>query len=211
MTDQAQGVEEAKAAWDHVAKLTAVRELAGAVAPPESQFSLNWQMVDGYGGNVQVTMRAAFIGEWPDIMRERKEFCEKAQTAGWTFPGKVTPNAVAPALPPSPKGGLTGSNGAPVPPPLGVVAPAAGRTDSVCAMIEVATSYSGGKTQLKFHVDGMEHPLTFTREVKEMATLLKPLGYTADHIVVGKKYPTNCIVTWVQAEKYRNVLAVRPA
>lgn len=87
-----------------------------------------------------------------------------------------------------------------------------GNHEAACAMLEIGTSYQGGKTQLKFHCDGMEHPLTYTKAVGEMVKLLAPLGhFTAEHIVPGKKYPIKAVVVWVQNEKYRNVVAVRNA
>jgi hypothetical protein len=90
-------------------------------------------------------------------------------------------------------------------------APTNGGMDAACALIEVGTSYQGGKTQLKFHCDGMEHPLTYTKAVGDMVRLLAPLGFTAAHIVVGKKYSVPCIVTYEKSEKYRNVVSVRKA
>ncbi len=110
-------------------------------------------------------------------------------------------NATAP-IPPA---------GAPVPPPPNGAAAPAGNQESVCAMVEVGLSYTGNKPQLKFHVNGMDHPLSYTKEIGDMARLLAPLGFTAAHIVVGQKYPVACIVTWQQGEKYRNVLSVRKA
>lgn len=84
-----------------------------------------------------------------------------------------------------------------------------------CVMIEIGTSYSGGKTQLKFNCNGMEHPLTFTKPVGDMVKLLAPLGFTAAHIVVGQKYPVNCFVTYhesVSGDKtYKNVDKVEAA
>ena len=81
---------------------------------------------------------------------------------------------------------------------------------SVCAMVEVGTAFKSGNTQLKFHCDGMEHPLTFTKAVGEMAKLLAPLNIPAEQIVVGKKFPVNATVSWEQVDKYKNVLAVTP-
>ena len=81
---------------------------------------------------------------------------------------------------------------------------------SVCAMVEVGTAFKSGNTQLKFHCDGMEHPITFTKAVGEMAKLLAPLNIPAEQIVVGKKFSTNCVVSWEQVDKYKNVLAVTP-
>lgn len=114
-----------------------------------------------------------------------------------------SPNATAP-IPPAISTSM-------VPPPP--VAPNAngGNQESVCAMLEIGTSYTGNKPQLKFHVNGMEHPLSYTKEIKDMAKMLAPLGFTAAHIVVGQKYPVNCVVIWKQGEKYRDVLSVRAA
>ena len=81
---------------------------------------------------------------------------------------------------------------------------------SVCAMVEVGTAYQSNKPQFKFHCDGMEHPLTFTKAVGEMAKLLAPLNIPASEIVVGKKFPVNATVSWEQVDKYKNVLAVTP-
>ena len=81
---------------------------------------------------------------------------------------------------------------------------------SVCAMVEVGTAFRSGNTQLKFHCDGMEHPITFTKAVGEMAKLLAPLNIPAEQIVVGKKFSVNATVSWEQVDKYKNVLAVTP-
>lgn len=84
-----------------------------------------------------------------------------------------------------------------------------------CVMIEVGTSYTGGKTQLKFNCNGLEHPLTFTKPVGDMVKLLAPLGFTAAHIVVGQKYPVNCFVTYHEStndgKTYKNVDKVEVA
>ena len=82
--------------------------------------------------------------------------------------------------------------------------------ESVCAMIEIGTAYKSGKTQLKFHCDGQEYPLTFTKEVGEMVKLLSPLNIGADQIVIGHKIPVNAKVSWQQGEKYKNVISVGP-
>ena len=96
-----------------------------------------------------------------------------------------------------------------LPPPS--AAPSGGGNVTPCAMIEVGTAYKSGKLQLKFHCDGMEHPLTFTKEVADMVKLLAPIGgYTPAHLTVGKKYSVSALVVWEQGEKYKNVVAVRP-
>ncbi len=110
-------------------------------------------------------------------------------------------------------------NGAPALPPPAPAAPASqpagGTMDAHCILIEIGTSYTGGKTQLKFLCDAMEHPLTYTRSPGDMVKLLAPLGYTAAHIVVGQRYQADCTVTYGETSKdgkiYKNVLSVRPA
>lgn len=86
-------------------------------------------------------------------------------------------------------------------------APAEGGT-AICAMIEIGTAYTSGKTQLKFHCDGFENPLTYTKGVEEMVKMLAPLGFTLAHIVIGQKYPVSALVRWVQKGEYKNVLEV---
>lgn len=92
---------------------------------------------------------------------------------------------------------------------------AAGPLVAQCVMIEIGTSYQGGKTQLKFNCNGIEHPLTYTREIGDMVKLLAPLGFTAAHIVVGQKYPVSCRVTYHENSKdgktYKNVDRVEAA
>lgn len=104
--------------------------------------------------------------------------------------------------------------------PTAPVAPQAtaaptGPMTAQCVMIEVGTSYQGGKTQLKFNCNGIEHPLTYTKEISDMVKLLAPLGFTAAHIVVGQKYPVNCVVTYAETSKdgktYKNVQNVKAA
>lgn len=90
-----------------------------------------------------------------------------------------------------------------------------GAHEAQCVLIEVGTSYSGGKPQLKFTCDGLEHPLTFTKPVGEMVKLLSPLGYTAEHLTIGKKYGANCTVRYTEntnadGKTYKNVQSVTP-
>ena len=182
--------------------LFAIDLLKGAVSSREAKFSINFQMVDNHGGTFQATIRE---GCTPEIIKQvfesRKAFVDTAVANGYRVPGRVieiTPVATPPA------------NGAPpVPPPPAASAQEGG--ESACQMIEVASSYTGGKTQLKFHCNGLEHPLTYTKSPTDMSKLLAPLGYAQAHIVVGQKYSANCIVKWVQGEKYKNVSSVRPA
>jgi hypothetical protein len=67
------------------------------VSPPESGFSMNWQMVDGFGCAVQVTMRTALLDDWADAIRVRTKFIDGAMKHGWTVPGRPSP-----APPPAP-------------------------------------------------------------------------------------------------------------
>lgn len=105
----------------------------------------------------------------------------------------------------------------PVPPPPPSQPTAQAQSTTVqCQMIEVGTSYQGNKTQLKFHCNGMDKPLTYTKSVDEMAKLLAPLGYTVAHIVVGQKYPASALVTYIpktntDGKTYNNIVSVKVA
>lgn len=87
-----------------------------------------------------------------------------------------------------------------------------------CGMIEVGTSYQGGKLQLKFTVDGMEHALNFTKGKGDMIKLLsnarKSDGtpFTDADLEIGRRYFGAWNVRWSTSEKdgkkFRNVEAV---
>lgn len=201
--DTMRAESESKAAID-AAIMEDLEEKLIQRLPAEAGFSLTGKMADKHGAETGVTFRGATVADWPNVMKARAEFVEAAIKAGWKFPERgmiPAPNAAAPT-PPVP------GNGAPPVPPAPTTTEI---NESPCAMIEVALSYQGNKTQLKFYCSGLEHPLTFTKEIKEMVALLAPLGFTQAHIVTGQKYPVNCIVTWGQGEKYKNVIKVRPA
>ena len=91
----------------------------------------------------------------------------------------------------------------------------AGERIAHCAMIEVGTSYQGGKTQLKFHCEGMDYPLTYTKAVSDMVKLLSVVGNFAGQLEVGKKIALPCLVIWNETQngekKYKNVIRVLPA
>ena len=191
-------------------------EIAKAACPPaESPISMNWTMYDKRGAQVQITMRTGIDAEIvKQVFNARAEFIEQVlkDERGWTIQRTVTPNAESPT-PPTHAAQIVAQAGATPQAIAEVQAVHAdnGRGVVDCAMIEIGTSYKGGKTQLKFHVDGFEHPLTFTREVGDMVKLLTPLGFTAAHIVIGKKYSVKARVTWEQNDKYKNVVSVQPA
>ena len=189
--------------------------LKAACPPAESPISMNWTMYDKRGAQVQITMRAGIDAEIvKQVFNARAEFIEQVlkEERGWTIQRAITPNAEAP-IPPTRAAQIVAQAGA-SPQAIAEVQSAhadTGRGVAECAMIEIGTSYKGGKTQLKFHVDGFEHPITFTREVGDMVKLLTPLGFTAAHIVVGKKYPVKARVNWEQNGQYKNVVSVQSA
>ena len=113
------------------------------------------------------------------------------------------PTAAAPAVPP---------------PTPGTSIPSAvpQASESACAMIEIGTAYKSGAPQLRFYVSGFEKPLTFTKSPAQMLALLTPLGFTAEHFVVGQRYAVKALVkhqpyTNEAGKTYHNVLSVRPA
>lgn len=172
----------------------------------EATFSINFQMIDKWGAPFTATMREGVTKEIiKQVFEGRHEFIELALKSDYRIPGRASvgeipaqPSVPAPVSPSAP------------PPPV----PANGNgqgSESLCSMIEIGTSFTSKKPQLKFHCNGLEHPLTFTKSTGEMAKLLAPLGYTEAHMVVGQKYPTSAMVKWEPNGQYKNVLAVRPA
>lgn len=161
-----------------------------------------------YSGNVrtrihgydwQLTIRAAdsesFVKKVDGLMKWLDSRTDKALNV--EPPAPITPSVTGAAVPPVP------------------TATVAGPQRAQCVMIEIGTSYKGGKTQLKFNCNGFEHPLTYTKEIGDMVKLLAPLGFTAAHIVVGQKYPVNCFVTYHEStndgKTYKNIDKVEAA
>jgi len=163
----------------------------------DAPFSDNFHWVDTDGFRHQITVRA-------NTGAQLLERIDAART-----------NLMKRGATPSGQSAHNGSGQAQLPPLTpGVPMPAAAAPEggtATCAMIEVGTAYTSGKTQLKFHCDGFENPLTYTKGVDEMVKLLAQLGFTAAHIVVGQKYPVNALVRWVQKGDYKNVLEVHSA
>jgi hypothetical protein len=217
LSDEHELTEQAMKDWqattDALRADLAEAQKKAACPPAESPISMNWTMYDKRGAQVQITMRAGIDAEIVKrVFNARAEFVEQVlkDERGWTMQRTAAPNAEAPT-PPTHAAQIAAEAGAS---PQAVAEVQAARADNGrgvadCAMIEVGTSYKGGKTQLKFYVDGFEHPLTYTREVGDMVKLLTPLGFAAAHIVVGKKYAVKARVTWEQNDKYKNVVSVQ--
>ena len=158
----------------------------------EAPASLNFFGITSKGWNIQITLR----DENEAHLLER--FAVLVDELGNKY--HVTPKPVGA----QPQASATATTTTTPPPENG------SHGQSVCAMVEVGTAFKSGNTQLKFHCDGMEHPITFTKAVGEMAKLLAPLNIPAEQIVVGKKFSVNATVSWEQVDKYKNVLAVTP-
>lgn len=173
----------------------------------EAPASLNVYGVTRKGWNIQVTLRDA------DEFELLKRFGR--MVAHFDDIG-IAPKPVGqqPLPPRADVGGSIESHPL-VLPPVPTAQTNGGAHEAQCVLIEVGTSYSGGKPQLKFTCDGLEHPLTFTKPVGEMVKLLAPLGYTAEHLTIGKKYGANCTVRYTEntnadGKTYKNVQSVTP-
>lgn len=181
--------------------------------PPESQFSLNWQMIDGYGGNVQVTMRGSYVGEWPEIMQERAKFVDLAQKKGWTFPGSVKPAA-----------GLTPPPAAPAAP---VAAPSNGTATSTVKVVQVLSATelrvmprADGKVDLEFWNTGRQYAeIKATKAPAEAVAMLAATGaWALDNFSKAGAFTLPVTIEYRLSDKlnskgnpYKDVLAVKPA
>src|SRR3990172_6148706 len=165
----------------------------------EARASLNFFGITRKGWNVQFTLRD------DDEMALMERF---ARLSDWLEEHHVAPKPVGQQAANLRQTAPEAPGQAQLPPPTpGVPLPAPAAPEggtATCAMIEVGTSYMSGKTQLKFHCDGFENPLTYTKGIESMVKLLAQLGFTAAHIVVGQKYPVNALVRWVQKGDYKD-------
>ena len=168
----------------------------------DAPFSDNFHWVDTDDFRHQITVRANTGAQLLErIDAARTNLMKRGATpSGQSSPPQAAHNGSGQAQLPAPTPGV---------PPPAAAAPEGGT--ATCAMIEVGTSYTSGKTQLKFHCDGFENPLTYTKGIESMVKLLAQLGFTAAHIVVGQKYPVNALVRWVQKGDYKDVLEVHSA
>ena len=172
----------------------------------EAKASLNFYGITKKGWNCQWTLRdddeLALMDRFAALTKYLDEHGVTPKPVGQQAANsrQTAPEAPGQAQLPAPTPGV---------PPPAAAAPEGGT--ATCAMIEVGTAYTSGKTQLKFHCDGFENPLTYTKGVESMVKLLAQLGFTAAHIVVGQKYSVNALVRWVQKGDYKGVLEVHSA
>jgi hypothetical protein len=211
-----------------------VSELLSAPPPAESPFSLNWRMVDGAGCEVQVTMRAGVNRQvMTEVMRERKQFLEAAQLAGWTFTAASKPAPVA-----APSNGTVdfkqaveaARNGQWQPPaPTGpVAANVAGgsfaskpRESFVAVKMDVVLR-PDGKLNVNFYAAGHQYPdMYVTKTPAEMVAALAKTGpwTVAEHFSKpGIFEGLNLLVEYTLSDKknskgnsYKDLADIRPA
>src|SRR3990167_1435022 len=140
----------------------------------EARASLNFFGITGKGWNVQFTLRDddemalmerfAKLSDWLEKIRVTPKPVGAQGAAQAANSRQTAPEAPGQAQLPAPTPGVH---------PPAAAAPEGGT--ATCAMIEVGTAYTSGKTQLKFHCDGFENPLTYTKGVESMVKLLAQL------------------------------------
>ncbi len=180
------------------------------MSPEQASTNFYWLLGEHETFNLQTTIRGIVD---PAHVAAHLESVKQTLTQVVKMKGRAKPIGQQPA--PKPDPAHTGTiETRPVQPGPAPVQPtqSGGQREAHCVLIEIGTSYSGGKTQLKFTCDGLEHPLTYTKAAGDMVKLLAPLGYTADHLVVGKKYSADCTVIYTEdgrdGKTYKNVQKV---
>lgn len=172
----------------------------------EAPYSCNFRMIDPHGVEAQHTVRANSVREG---IAEYEWLLNYMLSHGYTIANangrtySSAPTASAPV--PSNGNGASGDSG---------IVP--------CMMIEVGTTFMGGKPALKFSCDGFENPLQYAKQTGEMVKLLGKVKqsnnapFTAEDLVVGKKYGGAWRVAWKDAmgsdgKMHHNVESVMPA
>lgn len=185
----------------------AIREreaVIDSIVPPEAVYSFSTTALGKDGMTATWTIRARVGENGQEFFHRADNFLQYAIKHGWTLPQR------APA-PPTP----VAANA-----PVAELPPAPGTTEdggtAHAVLMKVGKSYSGGKPQLQFECEGLEHPLSYTRPVPDMVKLLAGVGkYTPDMMTDGKKWAVNYLIDWKlgdpngEGKRYRNVIAVR--
>jgi hypothetical protein len=139
------------------------------VLPAEAGFSLNWTMLDADGCNVQITMRAAHVTGWKDVMVERHGFIARALKAGWTTRGvKAAPETTpaeraadlghaAPSQPAAAQAPKPANGNGHAPVSQAPVAAGKQVIELVAAKVEIAPQ-PDGKVKLNFFEAGHKYP-----------------------------------------------------
>ncbi len=180
-----------------------------AIIPPEAVYSFSTTALNKDGMGATWTIRARVGEEGKQFFHRADNFLQYAIQHGWTLPQR----APAPASAPQP---APGNGNTPAPSPAPEIVTDGGTARAI--LMKVGKSYAGNKPQLQFEVEGMEHPLSYTRSVVEMMKLLAPVGaYSPEMLTDGKKYGVNYLVEWklgdpnAEGKRYRNIIAVKPA
>lgn len=123
--------------------------------PAEAGVSLNWQMIDGDGRAVGVTMRAATVDEWPHVLEQRRKFLAAALGKWQDSPAPQLPAAVTTYRNPAGEP-VTTVNGqaVPVPPPPD---PGDGSEQFIDAVRILVKPEPDDKVTLEFYAQGHEY------------------------------------------------------
>jgi hypothetical protein len=170
-------------------------ELIEQVAQPEAGFSLNWQMVDGFNATVQVTMRTAQVGDWPDVMKRRAEFMKRATENGWGVPGQRV-NTVQTQTAPNANG-----TGAPKigTPPAVAATNGGGKEILAIAVTKMVVSHRpDGKVELGFFAPGHQYAdLKYIGTLENAYRLIAPAGnWTPDQLQEPGEFPVAMTVRY---------------
>ncbi len=185
------------------------------IAPPESQFSVNWQMTGKHGEPVQITMRGITLDDVLAVFVARNDFVEKALAGGWSWPNapKSAPAAAAPAVAaPSAPVSAPASNGG--------GGFASKPRESFRAVKMEVTPKPDGKAELKFYAASHNFPdIYVTRSHADLVKLLaKTAPWAPENFGAANTFNIDYMVEYTLSEKlnsrgnhYKDIADIRPA
>lgn len=179
-----------------------------AIPPAEAGFSINWNMIDASGISTQVTMRGAMVGDWPEVMRQRAAFLERAKKGGWTVNSAAKPAGSLMPTPTSATERAEASGKGTLPPPT-PVAPSGGAVAGANGILEMHVSkmqvepQADGKVKVSFFEPGHRFPDIYsTRLATQWVKDLSATGaWTTEHLQTAGEYPVSFKIAYTLSQK----------
>lgn len=189
----------------------------------ESRASVNWNMVDKFGIQHQITMREGMTAEGlGHLLSERSRLITGLiERGGYSARGAITPPPQTAPSVDSATAAAIETGKAILPPPAATPAPQqaqAGLLEFRIAKIEI-TPKPDNKSEVKFFMEGHKFPDIYaTQTIDNLVKMFSPVGaWTDDHFKVAGNYAVKFTVCYVLSERlnskgnpYKNITQLKP-